>query len=280
MSIVESWQKKEVRQLGEVITGTTPSTKKPEYYGDEYKLISPADLDNGKYVTTAHRMLSVLGLEQCRVLSKDAVLLGCIGNVGKIGMVADEKVATNQQINAVICNTDHDPHFVYYSLHYNRQRLEKAAVKTTVPILNKSNFERFALEVPLFPEQRRIAYVLSTVQTAIEQQVRLIKITRELKAALMHKLFTEGLHGEKQKMTEIGPVPESWDVKPFERFSTLQRVKDLLSYAKEMQQLRQKRRKFRLFYTTTQNSLRSRHLADFFRQYIHQFDLVVGAAIG
>jgi len=54
----------------------------------------------------------------------------------------------------------------------------------------------------------------------------------------------------------------------------------LLSYAKEMQQLRQKRRKFRLFYTTTQNSLRSRHLADFFRQYIHQFDLVVGAAIG
>jgi len=54
----------------------------------------------------------------------------------------------------------------------------------------------------------------------------------------------------------------------------------LLSYAKEMQQLRQKRREFRLFYTTTQNSLRSRHLADFFRQYIHQFDLVVGAAIG
>jgi len=55
---------------------------------------------------------------------------------------------------------------------------------------------------------------------------------------------------------------------------------NLLSYAKEMQQLRQKRREFRLFYTTTQNSLRSRHLADFFRQYIHQFDLVVGAAIG
>jgi len=61
-------------------------------------------------------------------------------------------------------------------------------------------------------EQQRIAYVLSTVQTAIEQQERLIKLTRELKSALMHKLFTEGLHGEKQKRTEIGPVPESWDV--------------------------------------------------------------------
>ncbi|HQG66828.1 MAG TPA: restriction endonuclease subunit S, partial [Smithella sp.] len=33
-----------------------------------------------------------------------------------------------------------------------------------------------------------------------------------LKSALMHKLFTEGLRGEKQKMTEIGPVPESWEI--------------------------------------------------------------------
>lgn len=227
MGMAESWQKKEVRQVGEVVTGTTPSTKKPEYYGVEYKLISPADLDNGKFVTTAHKMLSKLGLEQCRVLHKNVVLVGCIGNVGKIGMVADEKAATNQQINAVICNSENDPHFIYYSLLYNRRLLEKAAVKTTVPILNKSNFERFELDVPLFPEQQRIAYVLSMVQSAIEQQARLIKLTRELKSALMHKLFTEGLRCEKQKETEIGPVPESWEIKPFEQFTTLQRGKDL-----------------------------------------------------
>ncbi len=212
MSAASSWQEKEVRQVGEVVTGTTPSTKKPEYYGDEYKLISPADLDSGKYVTTAHRMLSALGLAQCRVLPKDTVLVGCIGNVGKIGMVADAKAATNQQINAVICNQGHDPHFIYYSLLHSRQRLEEAAVKTTVPILNKSNFERFALDIPLFPEQRRIAHVLTTVQTAIEQQARLIALTRELKSALMRKLFTEGLRGEKQKETEIGLVPESWEI--------------------------------------------------------------------
>jgi type I restriction enzyme S subunit len=212
MAKVSSWQEKEIRRIGEVITGTTPSTKKPEYYGDEYKLISPADLDRGKYVTTAHRMLSKLGLERCRVLPRDAVLVGCIGNVGKIGMVADERAATNQQINAVICNQEHDPEFIYYSLCYNRQRLEKAAVKTTVPILNKSNFGKFKIDVPSLPEQRRIARVLSTAQTAIEQQSRLIVLTQELKRSLMHKLFTEGLRGERQKMTEIGPVPESWGV--------------------------------------------------------------------
>jgi type I restriction enzyme S subunit len=54
--------------------------------------------------------------------------------------------------------------------------------------------------------------VLGLVQRAIEQQERLIALTTELKKALLHKLFTEGLRGEPPKQTEIGPVPESWDL--------------------------------------------------------------------
>lgn len=56
--------------------------------------------------------------------------------------------------------------------------------------------------------------MLATVQRAIEQQQAIIATTRELKRSLMHKLFTEGLRGEAQKPTEIGLVPESWDVVP------------------------------------------------------------------
>jgi type I restriction enzyme S subunit len=154
---------------------------------------------------------------ECRALPKDSVLVGCIGNVGKLGMVSDEHSATNQQINAVICDKSHDSHFIYYCLHGNRARLEWAADKTTLPILNKTNFENFEIATPPLPEQRKIAGVLGLVQRAMEQQERLIALTTELKKALLHQLFTQGLCGEPQKQTEIGPVPESWEQHPLEQ---------------------------------------------------------------
>lgn len=71
-----------------------------------------------------------------------------------------------------------------------------------------------SLPLPPRPEQKKIAHVLSTVQRAIEAQERIIQTTTELKKPLMHRLFTEGTRGEPQKQTEIGLIPESWEVVP------------------------------------------------------------------
>lgn len=80
------------------------------------------------------------------------------------------------------------------------------------PRTSWSGLKEFRLSLPPLPEQKKIAHILSTVQRAIEDQERIIQTTTELKKALMHKLFTEGLHGEPQKESEIGLVPESWEV--------------------------------------------------------------------
>jgi len=80
------------------------------------------------------------------------------------------------------------------------------------PRTSWASLREFKLHVPPLAEQRKIAGVLGLVQRAMEQQERLIALTTELKKALLYQLFTQGLRGEPQNQTEIGPVPESWEV--------------------------------------------------------------------
>lgn len=68
------------------------------------------------------------------------------------------------------------------------------------------------LPLPPLSEQKKIVHILSTVQRAIGEQEQIIQTTTELKKALMNKFFTEGLGKEPQKKTEIGLIPESWEL--------------------------------------------------------------------
>ncbi len=98
-----------------------------------------------------------------------------------------------------------DPKFFYFALRgldipnrgYNRH----------FTVLKEKSLPR-----PPIPDQQKIAGVLGLVQRTMEQQERLIALTTELKKALLHQLFTAGICGEPQKQTEIGPVPQSWEV--------------------------------------------------------------------
>ena len=106
------------------------------------------------------------------------------------------------------------PGFLYSFLitdHFNARMagLERGA---SYPAVRDSDVTASWLPLPPLAEQKKIAHILSTVLRAIEGQERIIQATTELKMALMQKLFTEGLRNEPQKETEIGFVPESWEV--------------------------------------------------------------------
>jgi len=82
------------------------------------------------------------------------------------------------------------------------------------------------IQLPELGVQQCIAEILSTVDEAIEQTEKLIAKHQQIKAGLMHDLFTRGLtpngrlrppHTEAPhlyKDSPLGPIPKEWEVKP------------------------------------------------------------------
>jgi len=141
----------------------------------------------------------------------EAIIIAGNGAVGETKLYRGKFEA--YQRTYVLDGFAEDLEFVYFYLKgVLIDELKQLVTGSTMPYIRKGDLENVQVPIPELAEQRRIARVLGTVQQAIEQQERMIRSTTELKQALMQKLFTEGLRGEAQKETEIGPVPESWEV--------------------------------------------------------------------
>ncbi len=108
-----------------------------------------------------------------------------------------------------------EPRFYVYFLQSAFTQLgifEGVGNKTTIPNLSRSRLAELEVPQPNINEQLAIVAVLSRVRKAIEIQEQSIALSQDLKRNAMRELFTRGLRDEAQKETEIGPMPESWDL--------------------------------------------------------------------
>jgi type I restriction enzyme S subunit len=99
---------------------------------------------------------------------------------------------------------------------FGREYFEKSARGTSGSMvkIDRALLEGFPLLLPPLPEQRKIAAILSSVDDAIEKTQAVIEQVQVVKKGLMQELLTRGLPGRhtKFKQTEIGEVPEEWEV--------------------------------------------------------------------
>lgn len=79
------------------------------------------------------------------------------------------------------------------------------------PALNQSQVAKIKILLPPLPEQRRIAEVLSTVDSAIQKVGGAIEKTERLKRGLMQRLLTRGIRHERFKDTKMGRIPQEWN---------------------------------------------------------------------
>jgi len=151
----------------------------------------------------------IIGYHDTALAKAPGITVGRSGSVGKVTIYKEDFWPHNTSLYVRDFHGN-DPIFAGYLL----KSLDLARFKTgaSVPTLDRNSFKSLPVVIPPLREQQAIAETLSTVERAIEAQERIIQTTTELKQALMQKLFSEGLRGEPQKETEIGLVPESWEV--------------------------------------------------------------------
>lgn len=186
--IPEDWDIKNISQLGEVVTGSTPSRDILEYWNGYLNWISAIDFSS-KYIDKTHETLTDLGKKQCRILPEGCVLVTCIASIG-LNAITKTTCATNQQINAVICNKDVHNEYLYYQICNQEQALLLLAGQTAVPIISKRQFQHFSIAIPPIEEQRRIADVLSDVDGLIAALDKKIAKKKLIKQAAMQQLLT------------------------------------------------------------------------------------------
>lgn len=156
--VPESWVWCKIEDIGEVITGNTPSKDKVEYYGGNIPFFKPTDLEQGIDTKFASDHLSELGFEQSRKLPVNTILVTCIGaTIGKTG-ITTVAGSCNQQINAIVPNWYVTHSFIYYVCisDYMQIEIKSNASATTLPILNKGNFSNLLFPLPPLAEQHRI----------------------------------------------------------------------------------------------------------------------------
>ena len=169
-----NWKTCTIGDLGAVVGGATPSTKKAENYdGGTISWITPKDLASfsGRFISRGERNITEQGLKSCstQLMPAHTVLFSSRAPIGYIA-IAEQEVCTNQGFKSVVPNSDTDYMFLYYLLKYNKDKIENLGSGTTFKEVSGSTMRGIEVSVPeTIEEQRQIASVLSALDDKIEK---------------------------------------------------------------------------------------------------------------
>ncbi len=190
--VPESWKSLPIAELGDIITGTTPSTKeRMNYDGGDIPFITAGDIEHGSTIGSTEKHITSVGLMSARSIGNNVTCFVCIGSIGKVGYTATTPCATNQQINSIIPKEDFDPQYVFYLMTYWADHIRRQASASPVPILSKGAFEQIVIFSSLDQEeQQEIAAILDAIDRKIDLHRRKRAVLDDLFKALLHKLMT------------------------------------------------------------------------------------------
>jgi len=213
----KEWVSTKLGQVAkEMIGGGTPSTKNPDFWKGDVPWLTSKSLGDYIFLTAGEKTISEEAVRKSatHIVPAGNLIFATRVGVGKVVVTKIDVAISQDSTGIVVDPSEVDPLFLAYQLRSDsvQRFVEQNKRGATIQGITRTSLQQIDVVIPPLNEQSRIAHILITLQNAVEQQARLIDLTREFKSALMRKFFTEGLDGEKQKSTEIGLVPENWGV--------------------------------------------------------------------
>ncbi|MCI8285345.1 MAG: restriction endonuclease subunit S [Firmicutes bacterium] len=190
------WKECVISDIGTVVGGATPSTKKRENYDrGTIPWITPKDLSNfsGRYIDRGERNITQKGFDSCsaQMIPKNTVLFSSRAPIGYLA-IANRPICTNQGFKSVIPNEDTDFLFLYYLLKYKKDDIEHMGSGTTFKEISGKTMKNIAVSVPVdIMEQRKIASILSAFDDKIELNNAINKNLEQQAQAIFRSLFID-----------------------------------------------------------------------------------------
>ena len=208
-----------------LVNGGTPPTEVPRYWNGQIPWVTGADFTPAG-IGEFRRFVSDEAIRETatNVIEEGQLLLVTRTGVGKLA-IAPCDIAISQDVTGVYVDQEQaDTTFLFHRMRQGVEDLKKLNQGTSINGIIRSDLVCYPVKLPPLPQQRRIAEILSTLDEAIEQTEALIAKMQQVKAGLMHDLFTRGVTPdgrlrptreqapELYKESPIGWIPKEWEV--------------------------------------------------------------------
>jgi type I restriction enzyme S subunit len=199
----KGWKYKKIKDVGEVIGGTTPSTTNPEFWGGEICWISPAELHGEHYLYDSIKKITAkaVSAKSLKELPVGTVILSSRAPIGKIA-INKVPMYCNQGFKCVVCGPELYNEFLYWWLYGKVDYLNSLGTGATFKEISKTVVENIVVPIPPLDEQQRIVSRLDVAFAHIDE----LKANAEKQLSEARALFQKAL-------TKAMEPKEGWEEK-------------------------------------------------------------------
>jgi len=198
----EGWRVGKLESVTKIVGGTTPSTKKPEYWGGAIHWTSPKDLSNSKemFLLTTEKKITPEGLKKISsgLLPIRTLLLSSRAPVGYLSLTTFE-LAINQGYIAILPEQYFSNYYMYLWLNLNMKTIENAANGSTFLEISKSSFRNIDCVIPEKNTLKRFDKITTPIFDKTLSNLIQIQTLKQTRDTLLPKLMSGQLRVDEFK---------------------------------------------------------------------------------